>query len=62
MKLMISSENRNEDECIGRNLRFIQSGNTALSMYEELWNSIKTRNSWKGEFLNKKKNLLLSQL
>lgn len=43
-------------ECIGRNLRFIQSGNTAIATYEELWNTIKAGSSWKGEFLNKKKN------
>lgn len=51
-----------KEECIGRNLRFIQSGNTAIATYEELWNTIKAGSSWKGEFLNKKKNLLLSQL
>lgn len=45
-----------KDECIGRNLRFIQSGNTPLTTYEELWNTIKAGSSWKGEFLNKKKN------
>lgn len=45
-----------KDECIGRNLRFIQSGNTPLSTYQELWDTIKSGKSWKGEFLNKKKN------
>lgn len=45
-----------KEECIGRNLRFIQSGNTALATYEELWETIKSGNSWKGEFQNKKKN------
>lgn len=45
-----------KEECIGRNLRFIQSGNTAIATYEELWNTIKAGSSWKGEFLNKKKN------
>lgn len=45
-----------KDECIGRNLRFIQSGNTPVTTYQELWDTIKSGKSWKGEFLNKKKN------
>ena len=45
-----------KEESIGQNLRFIQSGKTNLSIYEEMWNTIKSGSSWKGEFLNKKKN------
>ena len=45
-----------KEESIGRNLRFIQSGNTPMSTYKELWDSINSGKSWKGEFLNKKKN------
>ena len=45
-----------KEECIGRNLRFIQSGNTPITTYQELWDTIKSGKSWKGEFLNKKKN------
>lgn len=45
-----------KEESIGKNLRFIQSGDTPISTYEELWDTIKSGKSWKGEFLNKKKN------
>lgn len=45
-----------KEESIGKNLGFIQSGDTPISTYEELWDTIKSGKSWKGEFLNNKKN------
>lgn len=43
-------------EVIGKNPRFLQSGNTTYDEYKLLWNTILEGEEWKGEFFNKKKD------
>ncbi len=43
-------------ETIGKNPRILKSGLMKQSVYEELWRTISGGNTWKGEFINKKKN------
>ncbi|WP_372772180.1 PAS domain S-box protein [Mangrovibacterium sp.] len=45
-----------KDEAIGRNPRFLQSGNTNPDVYNELWASILNDQTWTGELVNQKKN------
>jgi diguanylate cyclase (GGDEF)-like protein/PAS domain S-box-containing protein len=44
------------EEAIGQNPRILKSGYTSPEAYRELWQTIKSGKTWKGEFLNKKKN------
>jgi PAS domain S-box-containing protein len=44
------------DEVIGKNPRFLKSGNKSEREYQELWDIILSGNEWRGEFVNKKKN------
>ncbi len=44
------------NELIGQNARIFSTGNTTKEEYKKLWQTIKSGNTWKGEFLNKKKN------
>ena len=44
------------DEAIGKNPNILQSGQTSDKEYREMWQTIKSGQIWKGEFLNKKKN------
>jgi PAS domain S-box-containing protein len=44
------------EEVIGKNSRFLKSGETNPDKYKELWNTITEGKEWKGEFINKKKN------
>lgn len=46
----------NASEAVGRNPRFLQSGNKTREEYAELWRTIKGGNTWHGIFCNKKKN------
>ncbi|MCK6568760.1 MAG: hypothetical protein DCC59_01510 [Chloroflexi bacterium] len=46
----------NASELIGRNPRVIQSGQTPLETYEDMWQTIGSGRVWRGELLNKKKN------
>jgi len=43
------------DEVIGRNPRFLKSGETPPEAYRDLWETIQTR-EWRGEFHNRRKN------
>lgn len=43
-------------EVIGKNPRFLKSGNTPKEHYKELWDTVLSGNTWRGEFQNKKKN------
>jgi PAS domain S-box-containing protein len=43
-------------EAIGQNPRILKSGNHPDSFYKDLWNTILTGKTWRGEFLNRKKN------
>jgi len=44
------------DEVKGKNPRVLQSGETAVDQYSDLWRTIKAGRVWKGELLNRKKN------
>ncbi len=43
-------------DVIGKNPRFLKSGNTPKEHYKELWDTILSGNTWRGELQNKKKN------
>jgi PAS domain S-box-containing protein len=43
-------------EAIGQNPRLLKSGKHPDSFYEDLWTTIVSGNTWRGEFLNRKKN------
>ena len=47
------------DELIGQNPRILKSGRTTGETYAELWKTISSGRSWRGEFVNKRKNLSL---
>lgn len=44
------------EEVIGKNPRFLQSGQTDQETYKAMWNNIKAGKMWRGEFINRKKN------
>ena len=44
------------EEALGRNPRILQSGQTPSEVYSELWSRLLQTGSWKGEFINLKKN------
>jgi polar amino acid transport system substrate-binding protein len=44
------------DEAIGNNPRVLKSGNLPKSFYKELWETINAGRTWKGDFINRKKN------
>jgi PAS domain S-box-containing protein len=43
-------------EALGKNPRFLQSGQTPKERYVELWDTITTGKTWSGEFVNKRKS------
>lgn len=43
-------------EVIGKNPRFLKSGNTPVKVYKSLWKTITSGKEWHGEFHNRKKN------
>jgi diguanylate cyclase (GGDEF)-like protein/PAS domain S-box-containing protein len=43
-------------EVLGQNPRILKSGNTPKQLYQELWQTISSGNTWHGEVLNRKKN------
>ena len=43
-------------EALGQNPHILASGETAHTVYEELWNAITTGKTWRGIFKNRKKN------
>jgi PAS domain S-box-containing protein len=44
------------DEVIGKNPRFLKSGETSKEQYVEMWETISSGRDWRGIFLNKKKS------
>jgi len=44
------------EEAIGQNPRILKSGEIPSEVYQEMWNTIRSGEVWRGEFLNKKKN------
>ena len=44
------------EEACGNNPKILKSGKTDTKVYTNLWQTISTGNTWRGEFINKKKN------
>jgi PAS domain S-box-containing protein len=44
------------DEVIGRNPRILHTGKTPQTIYDELWRTITTGQSWKGDLYNRRKD------
>ncbi|MHB9117424.1 MAG: EAL domain-containing protein [Burkholderiales bacterium] len=44
------------DEAIGQTPRLLESGQTSLEYYQNLWKTLLTGGEWRGELLNRKKN------
>lgn len=44
------------EEVLGKNPRFLQSGEKTHHEYQDLWNTILAGKEWRGEFYNKKKD------
>jgi len=44
------------DQVLGKNPRILQSGQTPAAIYEQLWETLRVGNVWRGEFRNRKKN------
>ena len=44
------------DEALGRNPRFLKSGETSAETYQEMWQTVQANKIWKGEICNKRKN------
>ncbi|UCV03145.1 PAS domain S-box protein [Dechloromonas denitrificans] len=44
------------EEALGHNPRLLQSGKTPLTHYQAMWNSLAEGHTWKGEFINKRKD------
>jgi diguanylate cyclase (GGDEF)-like protein/PAS domain S-box-containing protein len=44
------------EDALGKNPKILQSGQTPIEVYRNLWRTIKAGKVWKGEFRNKKKN------
>jgi len=44
------------DEVLGKNPRFLKSGEQASEFYKQLWTTILAGHEWQGEFHNRKKN------
>jgi hypothetical protein len=45
-----------KEEAIGQNPSIMKSGEHDEEFYKELWDTIRTGNEWRGEFLNKRKD------
>ncbi len=45
-----------QKEYIGQNPRVLKSGHHSKEFYQDFWNTIKSGQTWEGEFYNKKKN------
>ncbi|MBK6682377.1 MAG: PAS domain S-box protein, partial [Ignavibacteriales bacterium] len=43
-------------EVLGKNPKILNSGHQTQKFYEDLWNTIKSGDLWKGELLNRKKD------
>jgi polar amino acid transport system substrate-binding protein len=44
------------DEAIGNNPRVLKSGNLPQSFYKNMWQTILSGKTWRGDFINRKKN------
>ncbi len=48
-----------ESEVLGKNTRFLKSGEQSEEAYSKLWTTIREGGTWRGEFHNRKKNGVL---
>ncbi len=44
------------EEAIGNNPRVLKSGNLSESFYKDMWDTINSGRTWRGDFINRKKN------
>ena len=44
------------DEVLGKNLRFLQSEQTPQATYDDMWRTLAAGQTWRGEFINRRKN------
>jgi two-component system sensor histidine kinase/response regulator len=44
------------EEVIGQNPRILHSGKTTQETYNQMWDALNSGNSWRGEFINRRKN------
>ncbi len=44
------------EEAIGKNINILKTGHTTSEQYSYMWDTLNAGNTWKGEFLNRKKN------
>jgi len=44
------------EEAIGQNIRILERGNQGDAFYNQISETLKTKNTWKGRFINKKKD------
>ena len=44
------------DDVLGKNPSILQSGLTPVETYQSMWESLKAGKSWRGEFVNRRKN------
>jgi len=44
------------DEVLGRNPRLLQSGKTPPDIYRAMWQTLERGETWRGEFINRRKN------
>lgn len=45
-----------KDEILGKSLNILASGLNEKNVYDEMWETLKNKKDWQGEFINKKKN------
>jgi two-component system NtrC family sensor kinase len=45
-----------QEEVLGRNPRFLKTGDTSPQLYRDLWRTIQSRHEWHGELCNRKKS------
>ncbi|MHB1429389.1 MAG: PAS domain S-box protein [Rhodocyclaceae bacterium] len=53
---LLSQTGFSREELVGQNPRILQSGRTPRETYAALWNTLRRGETWKGEFLNRRKN------
>jgi PAS domain S-box len=52
----ITTTGYSPDELLGRNANILKSGLTSRETYNKLWETIRKGQSWRGEWINRKKN------
>ncbi|MHB8786487.1 MAG: PAS domain-containing hybrid sensor histidine kinase/response regulator [Thauera sp.] len=55
-KAFVATTGYSREEALGRNPRVLQSGHTTPETYRELWDTVTRGQSWRGEFLNRRKD------